>query len=336
MGLPPFHRYSFFVVILLFSPSDDEITHRVSLLLKYVGADYLVITDEILSLSFRLGLKTDNQDALVIQGKRLSACDVKVIWYYRFLRCPRALYNRIAECTNQELASQMSLETTSLYSFLPRLFPLASIVGDVDRLTTNKLQELIEAEKAGLLIPDTFVISEKTSLLEIFGNYSNGIVVKSLYNAQVLYLKGGRFPMYVKLVHSRDLDRLPYRFFPSLVQERIVKKCDVRVFYLAGVCYGVCVSTEDMVDHVDFRKYGGIEKSRFTRYCLDPDLVDKIHEFMRRMGLAMGSLDFVLTPSNELVFLEVNNNGSLETLDNIYGFEITRAIVEHLCKLNYQ
>ena len=109
-----------------------------------------------------------------------------------------------------------------------------------------------------------------------------------------------------------------------------------RFFFLSGDCYAVCVTTDDMDGHVDFRTYGGLERSRFSRYYLDLGLVDKIRDFMHRMGLTMGSLDFVLTSSNELIFLEVNNNGSLETLDDVCDFEVTRAIVEHLCRLNYQ
>lgn len=325
----------FFVMILLFSSDNDEITRRVSCLLKFVGADFLEVNDDVLSQNLHFNLSALTDGTITLQGRTFLIDDVRAVWYYRFLRCPDFLYDLLKLSLNQQIATQVSLEVVSLYSFLPNLFLSADIIGDTNRLTTNKLQELLIAKRVGLSIPDSYIVAEKRDLEELYRNYSGGLVVKSLYNAQVLYFKEDRFPMFVKLISSDEIARLPTHFLPSLVQERVQKKCDVRIFYLQGECFAVSIATEDMNEHVDYRAYLGIQQSRFSRFTLDEDMKNKISNFMRQMDLTMGSLDFILSSRGELVFLEVNNNGSLETVDDIYNYAVSRTIVDHLCKLNY-
>lgn len=325
----------FFVMIILFSSDNDEITRRVSCLLKFVGADFLEVNDNVLSQNLHFNLSALTDGTITLQGRTFLIDDVRAVWYYRFLRCPEFLYDQLKVSLNQQIANQVSLEVVNLYSFLPNLFPSADIIGDTNRVTTNKLQELLVAKKVGLSIPDSYIVTEKRHLEELYQNYSDGLVAKSLYNAQVLYLKEDRFPMFVKLISSEEIVRLPTHFLPSLVQERVQKKCDVRIFYLQGECFPVSIATEDMNEHVDYRAYLGIQKSRFSRFTLDADMTGRICSFMRQIGLTMGSLDFILSPTGELFFLEVNNNGSLEAVDDIYNYAVSRSIVEHLCKLEY-
>lgn len=323
-------------MILLFSPKDDIVTRRVAKLLSHVGADFLEVSDELLVRNTQFEVSDRIQKDLVLQGTAVPSQDVRAIWFYRFLRCPSDLYDTLSDTLNPQVANQVSAEVVRLYGFIPQLFPSAFILGDVERSTTNKLVELLNAKKSGLSIPDTYVISEKERLLSLYEKYPSGLVAKSMYNGQVLYLREGRFPMYAKTVQRDDLTNLPRHFVPSLVQEKMEKEYDVRVFYLLGECFAIRISTGDLIQHVDYRAYGGLEKSRFSRYDLDEELARKIGRFMCLMGLNMGSLDFVLTKDNEMRFLEVNNNGSLETPDRIYDYAISRTIVEQLYKLNYQ
>ena len=44
-------------------------------------------------------------------------------------------------------------------------------------------------------------------------------------------------------------------------------------------------------------------------YTLPPRLENQIRAFMRKLGLVFGSLDFIVTPEDEYIFLEVNEQG---------------------------
>lgn len=49
--------------------------------------------------------------------------------------------------------------------------------------------------------------------------------------------------------------------------------------------------------------------NRFVPYCLELSVEEKLISLMRYLGLNTGSIDFIATKENKIVFLEINPGG---------------------------
>ena len=55
---------------------------------------------------------------------------------------------------------------------------------------------------------------------------------------------------------------------------------------------------------------------------------------MKKIGLNSGSIDMIVTPSNDFVFLEVNPVGMFWQVSYPCNFYIEREIAKFLCEIN--
>ena len=63
---------------------------------------------------------------------------------------------------------------------------------------------------------------------------------------------------------------------------------------------------------------------------LDATVAHRVHALMRRMGLCFGSLDFIVTPEGEHVFLEVNPVGQFGWIAEQTGLPIYERLADLL------
>ena len=79
----------------------------------------------------------------------------------------------------------------------------------------------------------------------------------------------------------------------------------------------------------DWRRYD-LEHTPHLVHELDSTVAAKVGELMRRMGLCFGSLDFIVTPEGEHVFLEVNPVGQFGWIADQTGLPIYERLAELL------
>ena len=53
---------------------------------------------------------------------------------------------------------------------------------------------------------------------------------------------------------------------------------------------------------------------------------------MRRLGLRFGALDFVVTPDDRWIFLEINSNGQWAWIEDATGQPVAAAIADALTR----
>jgi glutathione synthase/RimK-type ligase-like ATP-grasp enzyme len=63
---------------------------------------------------------------------------------------------------------------------------------------------------------------------------------------------------------------------------------------------------------------------------LGTEVNSKILQFVRSFGLQFSAIDFVITPDDQLIFLEDNPNGQWGWLEHRTGVAISHAIAELL------
>lgn len=199
-------------------------------------------------------------------------------------------------------------------------------VNHPQHVTPNKLIQLAVAQKLGLATPKSIVVNQ-----HIPNSYEKHYITKPLSNCYDIRTNNTIYTNYTsELTGKESYDDL----FISFVQENIPKEAEIRVFYLLGKCYALLIhSQNNKKTQTDYRKYDYKRPNRLEPCQLPLDIESKIDAFMHAMNLQTGSLDFILTPSGEYVFLEVNPCGQYDIFNscNIYPDKlIAEALISKL------
>ena len=100
--------------------------------------------------------------------------------------------------------------------------------------------------------------------------------------------------------------------------------------YVGGTIFACRIeSQQSTVADKDWRRYD-LANTPHLVHELDTTVEDKIGELMRRMNLCFGSLDFIVTPEGEHVFLEVNPVGQFGWIVEQTGLPIYERLAELL------
>jgi glutathione synthase/RimK-type ligase-like ATP-grasp enzyme len=113
-------------------------------------------------------------------------------------------------------------------------------------------------------------------------------------------------------------------------QEQIPKQWELRVVYVNGkVFVGALDASVYDTSKVDWRK-PGVDIGVWQHYDLPEQVLRRLQIFMDKLGLLFGALDFIVTPSGEYVFLEVNPIGEWGMLEKDLDLPIASAIADTL------
>ena len=77
---------------------------------------------------------------------------------------------------------------------------------------------------------------------------------------------------------------------------------------------------------IDFRNYDNKMPNRNVPYNLSQNVELKLIKFMNRIGLNSGSIDLILTPDDEYIFLEVNPVGQFGMVSYPCNYFLEREI----------
>lgn len=267
-------------------------------------------------------------------GKEFDFSSVNVVWYRRFGRFSRSqYYDRVKQNIGNEAAELLKYELNNITEFFVSLIPHnVPVIGSKRNSNTNKLIELWYANKAGLNVPYTIVTSEKQTLNKVLREKGK-LISKSAYNARTIPYNEDLYTMFTTEISENDINNIPEQFFPSMIQEEIVKDFEIRAFFILGKIYSMAIISQDNPQTaLDFRKYDEKKPNRFIPCDIDADTKAKISVFMNSMNLNIGSLDFIKGKDGKLYFLEVNYMGQFGMVDFPCNYGIHRYICDLLIK----
>jgi len=126
--------------------------------------------------------------------------------------------------------------------------------------------------------------------------------------------------------HDKDIDN-----YPSLIQESITKKFEVRVTVVADKAYAVAIhSQESLTTKTDWRRYDLPNTPH--EFIQLPQLIEQACiQYCKELGLIYGAIDFIVDKNNSYWFLEINPKGQWLWLEDLTGAPISKAIAEYLC-----
>jgi MvdD-like protein with pre-ATP grasp domain len=246
--------------------------------------------------------------AIEAAGEAIDLDRVTAIWYRRAR--PPQLAEGI-DPRDRDFAERESVQ--HLDGFLATAFPDALQVNPAAaaRLDTDKAVQLRLAAAAGFAIPPTLLSNSPDEVADFFAANGGDIVYKSFRGEHWSAGEGTQNPLAVRTaaVTREDLAaRQALAMCPGIFQARVTKAFELRVTAMGDTFFCVRIDAADSeAARLDWRN--DRRGMRLTAVPLPGEIEEKCRAFMGRAGLVFGCFDFIVTPSGETVFLEVNQMG---------------------------
>jgi MvdC family ATP-grasp ribosomal peptide maturase len=318
-------------VVLLITHSDDFFTiDRVAEALSKKGAQPFRLDTDKFPLEVQLTAHFDKSKSyhkLEYGNHSISTEQVQAVWTRRIWepQLSQELAPKYREACIRE--SQATLD--GFWDSLKE----AKWIDDLERINyaSNKLRQLRVASEVGFVIPQTLVTNKAEAAREFFHQVNGKMVSKLLTALSHSMQANSSFFLYTSTVKEEDLqDAESLRYCPMVFQEQIPKQQELRVAYVNGnVFVGALDASVYAAAKVDWRK-PGVEVGAWQNHELPDEVVRRLQAFMGKFGLLFGALDFIVTPSGEYVFLEVNPIGEWGMLERDLDLPISSAIADAL------
>jgi ATP-GRASP peptide maturase of grasp-with-spasm system len=325
--------------VLIISSEDDRTTNDVIDWLLSFGVPVIRVNDSSVITIRKIELNNSAENICLeidypgFPEKKVhfDLTTVTSVWYRRgrIDLHPQALYREMQAANSAELNFFRYIEKTNLYleNFIYRFLKkeVRSVNSFFDNYK-NKLFHLFLAKQSGLNIPKS-IITDNTD--EIFSFLDKSPTITKAIPPGLLHANAGDYSGYTSELTS---DTLPDRNFSySLLQEKLEKKFELRIFYLEGEFFTAAIfSQADKQTAVDFRRYNRKKPNRCVPYRLPELLKTKLTSFMKACHLASGSIDVVVTKENEYVFLEVNPIGQFRQVSEPCNYYLEKRVAQFL------
>lgn len=241
----------------------------------------------------------------------------------------------------KSLMRHLSIETRYIDEAIDlHLGSLAASINKFADNRTNKITNLTAAAKAGLKIPATLVTNNITDLLQFCTKWGKVITKAIAYNRCTVLLEGEEVILSsdTSLLTVADVKKLEPIYqdkkpLPALYQQYVDKEIELRIFFLYGDCYAMAIfSQNDEQTKIDFRNYNIDRPNRCIPYSLPEDIRRSIINFMEAVDMNCGSIDMIVTPQGDYVFLEVNPIGQYQWLERNCNYPISKNIAKKLAE----
>ena len=135
--------------------------------------------------------------------------------------------------------------------------------------------------------------------------------------------------LYTSPVAPEDCGDVSIARTAHLLQERVPKRCDARVTVVGDAFFAVEIHVQHSArGSVDWR--ADYDSHRYQITTVPESVRASAGAFLSSLGLRFGAFDFVITPDEDWVFLEVNPNGQWAWLQVATGLPISAAIADAL------
>lgn len=315
-------------MILIVSSQSDLSTSEVIDWLLYYGVSFVRVSEEDMWTYSSVYIDNEScEERFELNGEEYSFDDFSCIWYRRsFIKLSRKIDVSGVNVFNRGILRHIENELHLVHSF--------SIGANIDKFIINKFSDnglnklmvLYLARKVGLLIPETIVTEKKDDVIQFAGKYGR-IITKNISQGVFIYTDEYILNGITNEVTCEMLDTLPDTFSLSLFQRMIPKFVELRIFFIKGQYYATAIfSQEDEQTKIDFRNYNYRKPNRIAPFLLPKEIESKLKILMEEVGLHSGSIDMILTPQDEFVFLEVNPIGLFTQVSAPANFYLEKKI----------
>jgi len=249
--------------------------------------------------------------------------DICAAWYRR----PQSMFAKSEGPTSTSLNEYVNAQSThtlrALYAALDTLWvcnPYKLRRADIKAL------QLVEASKAGFQTPHTLISNDPakaTAFVDCLGEAE--CAVKTIDAVGVDGEQGFRFPLTTTLPKNHPLDSAALA--PTIFQPYIQKAAELRCVVIGEHIFSAKINSQVNEETKRDWRAGDCQHELFSL----PEQVEiAIYKLMSSFEINFASLDLILTPDGEFVFLELNPNGQWLWLEYALGLPLKASMADLL------
>lgn len=270
----------------------------------------------------------------VLRGGRWSGClrtpahvveleEIHAVWY----RSPEtyAMPAELSSVERQHCIREAKYGLGGVLASLPALW-----VNHPSRLAdcAYKPVQLVRAHECGLSVPDTMITNEPESVRSFA---AGGRTITKLMGANTISEEGRRKLSWTRVLGHEDLNDLRgFDVTSHLVQRWVPKSFEVRIVAIADRLTAVKIISGSAASRIDWRSdYAALT---YDLIDLPDEVAHGVRALMRSFDLLYAALDFIVTPDNRWVFLEINAGGQYGWLEVKTSVPLTEYLADVLAK----
>jgi len=254
--------------------------------------------------------------------------DICAAWYRRSRALFAPLPSMNALCGDLEnfVTVQSNAALSGLFSGLQTLW-----VGQPFRLRQAdvKAVQLAQASNAGLTTPKTLIsndASRVSAFVEALG-YTD-CAIKPLVATRVDGEEVARLPITTILPRGHALDSAALS--PTIFQPYIEKAYELRCVVMGERIFTAKMDTQAHESTRTDWRAGLVEQMRHEVFDLPDRVQAGLHRLMSSFGINFASIDMIVTPEGDFVFLDLNPNGQWLWLEEELGLPLVAAMADLL------
>ena len=195
----------------------------------------------------------------------------------------------------------------------------------------RKLYQLHIANRLGLKTPRTVVSNDPSFLSSEALKKNIKCIIKPITHGLQI-TKNGAYSIYTSEITDIEPFHKNVLFeSPVMIQEKIENYRDIRITVIGKNIFPVEILKKESLE-LDWRK-PDIEKE-YRLHSISNELKSKILEYNSYFDLIYSAIDFILTPSGEYIFLEINPAGEWVWLEKELNLPLSESIINELLNIN--
>ena len=316
-------------MILIFSQQNEDSTNQVIDWLLYKNHPFIRLnTSDILDAEkFSIILNNDGANIfLKIHGKELNINNIGSVWFKRWWE----VLSLNEDIKNLEFKSALNkninIEIKSISSYLFWKLRDRYWLNYFDNVHISKLIQMEIAINIGLSIPNTIISNMQDDFISFL--QKNPETITKPINEALSYKE---YAFYTSSINMEDISWYEKKMFPSMLQKKVKKAFEIRVFFLDEYFYPIAIfSQQNDNTEIDSRKIDFSNPIRMVKYNIPMDLQIKLKKMAKLLNLNSGSFDLIKTDAGDYVFLEINPVGQFGFVSAIYNNCIEKDIANWL------
>ncbi|HET6226883.1 MAG TPA: hypothetical protein VFF27_11430 [Bacteroidia bacterium] len=271
-------------MVLIVSESSDHSTNDVIDWLRFYKVQYLRINeyDMIKIDNVNINCSSDvNITFSVNGGKSINTNQISAYWFRRGFFNFFDVDSIGLQFKNKEIENKVTRnlksEVLKIGDLFQHILEKKNKVGSSYTADNNKLIHQLIARTSGLETPISIICTSKVQLKQFYVNHSLGIITKPISDTLSVIENNKYYNLYTNVITEKDIELFPEFFYPTLVQEKIEKKYEVRSFFLKNKFYSMAIfSQNDEKTKVDFRRYNRQKQNYRVPFNLPSEIKNKL------------------------------------------------------------
>jgi ATP-GRASP peptide maturase of grasp-with-spasm system len=286
-------------------------------------------------------IRVNEDDTVIIEELTYDDLTFKLNnCYYRFSEIDsvwyrRGLFNIKLNFGQSDIKQYVNIyntdETNDIISYIHNLFKSKCHINNYNSYRINKLDILRYCKLNNIKTPSFLITQSKKKLIQFYKQNNFEIITKSVKSTFLVRSESNLFSSFTYKPTMKEIKSLPEFFVATFFQKYILKKYEIRTFYLDKQFFSMAIfSQNNPKTEIDFRYYDSIKPNRVTPYKLPKVYQKKIIKIMTHFGVNCASIDILMSPENEYYLIDINPIGQFGMTSKPCNYNLEKKIAEYL------